>query len=255
MTAAQLVVILVDVTIVSLVTYKLITLTKKTVLFNIIKGGLLLIILYSIFQHLNLQIVNWIVSKLTPLGIIILTILFQTEIRTFLSKLGSHSLLKSSFSPTKPSSSHDYPEVISSILSLSKEKIGALIVIEQANPIDKFLTAGLPINATLTAPLLGTLFWPNAPTHDGAVIIKNKKIKKAKCVLPLSKSAFQDQDLGTRHHAAIGITEVSDALAIAISDKSGIISVAKNGVLTRNITQSDLETLFNTTNKNNKESV
>ena len=255
MTAAQLVIILVDVTIVSLVTYKLITITKKTVLFNIIKGSLLLIVLYTILQNLNLQIINWIVSKLTPFGLLILTILFQTEIREFLSKLGSFSLKKPSFSSTKLSSKYDYRDVIDSILSLSKEKTGALIVVEQTEPIDKFLTAGICINATLSSLLLDTLFWPNSPTHDGAVIIKDKKIKKAKCVLPLSKSTFKDQGLGTRHHAAIGITEVSDALAIAISDKSGIISVAKNGVLTRNITQSDLETLFNTTNKTNKEPV
>jgi diadenylate cyclase len=170
-----------------------------------------------------------------------LVILFQPELRRTLERFGRGRLLGTlGFAPA-PHGSFYVRNIVRAVEQLSENKIGALIVLEKVTGLTEYLESGVKVDAALSAELLVTIFNPKSPLHDGAVIIQGERVLAASSLLPLSESRLLDKRLGTRHRAAVGISELSDALVIVVSEKSGIISLAENGFLTRYLTKDQLE--------------
>ena len=202
---------------------------------------LVVLVLSILFELSGMQ---FILSGVFQIGALALVIIFQPELRELLEKMGSGSLKGiRSFSADSRKKQDKY-QMIKNITKathmLSMEKTGALIVIERTIGLDDILHSGMVINADVSDSLLRNLFFTKAPLHDGAVVIDNDRIAAASCILPLSKNTPLDSDLGTRHRAAVGVSEISDAIAIVVSEETGIISVAKEGELIRDFTSDTL---------------
>ena len=202
---------------------------------------LVILILATIF---NLAGVRYIFSGLFKIGALALVIIFQPEIRDFLEKLGSGSIKSISGLADKGNKKQLHYGVVDNICKaaqiLSLESTGALIVIERNIKLDEVIGTGTPINADVSDSLLRNIFYNRAPLHDGAVIIVDGRIAAASCILPLPKRAVVDSELGTRHRAALGVAEISDAIVIVVSEETGIISVAREGQLTRHFNAESL---------------
>jgi len=201
--------------------------------------------LYSFSKMVGLIMLTWCIERLFIVFIVFIMIIFQNEIRRASEKIRRGTLFFSAQSKTAKQ-----PLLIKRILQsvefLSKNSIGALIVLEQKSLLDEYTESGISIHANLTSELICSLFWPGSPTHDGAIIIRGNEILTAGCLLPLTNSKVSDKRLGTRHMSAIGISEVTDALVIVVSEETGTISVAEEGNLTRFLNREALETrLFN----------
>ena len=204
--------------------------------------------IYGISQFLHLTTLNWILAKLATVLILITIIIFQPELRRFLERVGSGSLFHSVLNTQSKDGYNTtlIKQLLKAVELLSREKIGALIVIEVGTSLSEYIQSGIPVNGTISGDLLSTLFWPKSPTHDGAVIIRGDHIEAAGCLLPLTDTLLTDRRLGTRHRAAIGVSQLTDALVIVVSEESGVISLAEGGNLTRYLTREALETrLFN----------
>lgn len=176
---------------------------------------------------------NFIIGSLLPVMIVVL---FQPEIRKFMGSLGRRKIFGESFefftgSEVNPIKIID--EIVKAIKYLSLNKIGALIVIKRKDNLNEVIETGIPINSDVTSELISTIFYPNSPLHDGAVVIEEDKIVAARCLLPLSENEALEKELGTRHRAGVGITEVTDAISIIVSEETGIISIAIEGKITR----------------------
>lgn len=234
-----------DVFAVYAVVYYLLRWLKGTQSFTIIRGLVVVGLLYLICQWLNLNTINWLVSQLTSALIIMVIVVFQNELRRLLERLGSSTMLSVDLSLTQEST-RVIKQILRAVQLMSKKKIGGLLVIEMSTSLYAYTHTGIPVNAVVSAELLVTLFWPNSPTHDGAIILKDNKIAAVDCLLPLSEASLLDRSIGTRHRAALGLSEKTDALIIIVSEETGIISLAENGNLTRYLTRETLETrLFN----------
>ncbi|NBV41973.1 TIGR00159 family protein, partial [bacterium] len=238
--------ILADIAIVYVVIYRVLVWITDTHAESLVRGLLVILVVYAASHLLGLVTLNWLLEKFATILVLLIIVLFQPELRRFLERIGSGKL----FSPFVVESSGQGISIIKHILraidTLSKERVGALIVIETGTNLNEYIRTGIPINATITPELLASLFWAKSPTHDGAVIIRENEIAAAGCLLPLTDATIQDRRLGTRHRAALGLSEESDALIIVVSEETGIISLAENGNLTRYLTKESLETrLFN----------
>jgi diadenylate cyclase len=214
--------------------------------YSLLRGVLLLFLLFVIAFSFDLRVLIWTMNTFTPVLLIILVITFQQDVRRTIERIRKGKL----FRPLAKDSTSKSPFIIKHILktvdTLAQQKIGALIVIEGKDSLDTYIDSGILIKAKLSADVLASLFWPGAPTHDGAVILRESKIIAAGCLLPLTDSKLPDQRLGTRHIAAVGLSEVSDALVICISEETGSISTAENGNFTRFLNKEALEArLFN----------
>ena len=238
----QLVLELVDFILVYLLTYKLLAWLKKSHAMNLIKGVFIIFLIYLASVLLNLTILNWVLEKFTTVILIVVVIIFQPELRKFLERIGSTGKL---FDLTTTINNKDRSPLIQQILKsvdfLSKEKIGAIIVIEGVIDLQQYSETGIRINGDLNSEILSSIFWPGSPTHDGAVILKGEKIISAGCFLPITENPIQDRRLGTRHRAALGISEASDAVVIVISEENGVISLIETGTMTRYLTKEALE--------------
>jgi diadenylate cyclase len=180
---------------------------------------------------LHLEKVNWMITSLAPVVLIPLFILFQPEVRRALTRLGVNPLLRVFFRPQ----GHFAGQLVKAAFSLSRDRIGGLIVLERDVGLRGLVEPGTGLDAEVSADLLKTIFWPGSPLHDGAVIIRHQRVAAAGCVLPLSDNAQLPGELGTRHRAGIGVTEESDAIAIIISEQTGQVSLAVRGILHRNV--------------------
>lgn len=241
------IVLTVDVILVFLLFYMLLRWIKDTHSLALIRGIFWVLLIYMLSSLLGLSTLNWVLGKFTTVLLLLVIIIFQPELRRFLERIGTPGHL---FSPLLEQSEGQYTTVIKSLLRavelLSKEKVGALVVIEVSTNLSEYIESGIRINGSISPELLATLFWPNSPTHDGAVIIRENRIEAAGCLLPLTDTPVRDRRLGTRHRAALGLTELSDALVIVISEETGVISLAEHGNLTRFLSKEALETrLFN----------
>lgn len=236
----QILRITVDIAIVWYVFYKLIMIIRGTKAIQLLKGIVVVIIVWIFSIILNLQTIQWIANQAILWGFIIIAILFQPELRRALEQLGRGSI----FSRGSRSEDEVISQIVQSIVTscqyMAKRRIGALITIEQDTGVGEYSETGISIDGQLTNQLLTNIFTPNTPLHDGAVIIKNNKIIAAACYLPLSESASISKELGTRHRAALGISEVTDALTIVVSEETGAISCTKNGELLRDIDEKTL---------------
>ncbi len=228
-----------DIILVAFLFYRLFLLIKGTRATQMFIGLFLLIIVSFFAQWLNLNALNWILSSLKTVWVIAFVILFQPELRKALTQLG-HNRIIGFF--IKVEESGTVPEIVKSCHQLSQKGLGAIIVIEQDVGLRNYIETGTPLDARVTAELLGTIFTPPGPLHDGAVVIEKNRIVAAGCILPLSQNPRLGKSLGTRHRAGLGLSEESDAIVIIVSEETRMISLAIGGKLKRKL---DINTLRN----------
>ena len=206
---------------------------------------LLAALVISSSTMLNLRVIHFFLSHMVEMGMLALIVVFQPEIRRFLEQLGS-TTLGDMFSREEapPEVEEAISQTVQAYASLSRDKVGALMVFERKVPLDDILKTGTALDSTVAAELLKNLFWNKAPLHDGAVIVRNGHIVGAGCVLPLSGNVNLSRDLGMRHRAGIGMSENSDAVVVLVSEETGSISVAVGGMLKRHLMSNTLEQLL-----------
>lgn len=225
---------IVDILIVAYVFYKCITMIQGTRAVQLLKGLLFLVLATVVSKWVGLIMVNWILEKLMTVGLIAIPVVFQPELRRGLEHIGRGKLFaQPSFFMEEQESKRLIDELITAILTFSRSKIGALIIIERETGLHEVIATGIDIGASVSSELLVNIFIPNTPLHDGAVIIQGNRITAANCILPLTDNEWVSRELGTRHRSALGITEVSDALALIVSEETGVISLASGGKISR----------------------
>lgn len=232
--------IVVDITLVWYVFYKLIMLLRGTKAIQLLKGIFVVLVIYLISYLVNLQTVQVMIETVIVWGPVAVIILFQPELRRALEQIGRGSFFSRNRQSEEELFNQTLDAIVKSCTYMGKRRIGALITIERETNMGDYIETGIPIDGQLTHQLLTNIFVPNTPLHDGAVIVNQDKIVAAACYLPLSESPFISKELGTRHRAAMGISEVSDALTIIVSEETGQISYTRNGELHRNIDQDRL---------------
>ena len=232
---------IIDILIVAIAFYKLFMLIRETRAEQLTKGIFALFVFTKLSEWLELYTINWLLRQLMTVGTLAILIVFQPELRRALEYIGRSRFFTKSFVEIKDESlSVVVEEIVEAVASLSRQKIGALIVIERKTGLSEVVETGTKIEGQVSSDLLINIFIPNTPLHDGAVIIKEDMIKAAGCFLPLTDNMSLSKDLGTRHRAALGISEKSDGLAIVVSEETGAISIAENGSLARYL---DIKTL------------
>ncbi len=234
----------VDIIIVAYLLYKFIWLARKSNFSNVAKGIVLIIVGLWLSEVLKLTMINYLLRKVLELGLIALLIIFQPELRRLLERLGS------TFSNGKALNGTAINDVITqtvnACMSMSETHTGALIIFERSVSLTHIISNGTIINSDVSAELLKNIFFKNAPLHDGAVIIRNMKIAAAGCVLPLTDRTNLNKELGTRHKAGIGMSEKSDAVVVIVSEETGAVSVAIDGMLKRHLTEESLSCILHT---------
>ncbi|WP_156291611.1 diadenylate cyclase CdaA [Oceanobacillus salinisoli] len=235
----------VDIALVWYVLYKLMMLIRGTKAIQLLKGIAVVLLVWAISNVFNLQTLQWLTNQALIWGFLAIIILFQPELRRALEQLGRGNLFSRSSKAEEEIVGRNIEAIIQSCNYMAKRRIGALITIEGETGIGEYMETGIGVDGDLTHQLLTNIFTPNTPLHDGAVIIKDGKIMSAACYLPLSESPFISKELGTRHRAAMGISEVTDALTIVVSEETGSISCTKNGELHRDINEEILRNMLN----------
>lgn len=242
----KLVPLIIDVIIVVFLIYKLIKASRKTRVWQLMKGIFLYIVITALSSLLHLQILNYILTSFLSYGVIALIVIFQPELRRALEQLGTNKLTKffGIEKALETKSKEDVYKIMIAVSELAKTKTGALIVIERDIKVQDIIDTGIIINSDVSPQLLVNIFVPNTPLHDGAVIISENKIKAAACILPLASDSDISKALGTRHRAALGMAKETDSIVIIVSEESGKISVAKDGKLIVDIDEDNLRQLL-----------
>ena len=221
----------IDIAIVAYVFYKLYQLIKETRAEQLVRGIVILLLATKASEIMQLHVVNWILKNTMTVGMIALLIVFQPELRRVLEYLGrTKFIIKPAIEDTEKVDVV-VEEVVQSMTSLARQKIGALLVFERETGINDIIQTGTIMDAKVTRQLLINIFIPNTPLHDGAAVIRGGKIMAAGCFLPLTENKFLNKELGTRHRAGLGISERSDCIALIVSEETGFISLAQNGKL------------------------
>lgn len=233
-----------DILVVSYIFYKGYMLIKETRAEQLLKGIILIITLIPISYVLKLDMLYFILNKTLTIGVLTVIIIFQPEIRRALEHLGRSAFDDKHYPNNKQDLYTTINEIAIAAENLAENKTGALIVIEQSTGLNELMGAGTLIDANVTANLLENIFVVNTPLHDGATIIRNNRILASGCVLPLTDNTKINKKLGTRHRAAIGLSEVSDALIIIVSEETGVISLAINGRITRGYDKEKLKNIL-----------
>ena len=242
---------LVDIAIVTFLLYKLYNLLRGGVAINIFIGLITVYALYWIcVKILNMQLLGTVLGQFISLGFIALIIVFQQEVRRFLIVLGTNNILsKNNFTKqflpwnwqTQKNPPLDISAIVKACRQMSKSRTGAIIILAKSSQLKYFANTGDSMDAEISQRLIESIFFKNSPLHDGAIIISNNKITAARCVLPVTENIELPAHLGMRHRAAIGVTEQSDAVALAVSEETGDISVSKEGQIAINISLDELE--------------
>ncbi|MGI6527308.1 MAG: diadenylate cyclase CdaA [Caldicoprobacterales bacterium] len=235
----------IDVSIVAFVLYKLLLLIRETRAEQVLKGLAILLFATKLSEVLQFNTIYWILKNTATVGVIALLIVFQPELRRALEQIGRGQLFDRLFLRDEKDPTILINEVVRSVQNMAKSKTGALIVMERKTGINEVIETGVKIDGEMSGALLENIFAINTPLHDGAVIIRGDRIAAAGCFLPLTENNNISKQLGTRHRAAIGISEVSDALAIVVSEETGVISIAVNGKLTRYMDSKALKEMLN----------
>jgi diadenylate cyclase len=229
----------IDILIVSYVIYKLILLVRGTRAVQLLKGIVVVVVTWAISIWLEFNTLQWMMNQMFTVGVIAIIIIFQPELRRALEQLGRGKLFTRT-SAEEEEYSKRIGEVIKAVNYLSKRKTGALIVFERDTGLSDYIESGTQIGSRISSEILINIFNPNAPLHDGAVIIRQNQLIAAGCYLPLSENPFISKELGTRHRAAIGLSELSDGIALVVSEETGQISLAMNGQVVRDIKEESL---------------
>ncbi len=242
----KLVPLVVDIAIVLFLAYKFIKASKKTRVWQLLKGILLYVIITAISSILHLQILNFILTSFLSYGVIALIVIFQPELRRTLEQLGTNKLTRffGIEKDLQTKSKEDIYKILIAVSELAKSKTGALIVIERDIKVQDIIDTGVIINSDVSPQLLVNIFVPNTPLHDGAVIISENRIMAAACILPLASDNDISKALGTRHRAALGMAKETDSIVIIVSEESGKVSVAKEGKLIVDIDEDNLRQLL-----------
>jgi len=228
----------IDILIIAYVLYRLILVIHKTRAEQLLKGLAVLIVITKVSEWLQIGTVNYILRNAMTVGVIALLIVFQPELRRGLESLGRSGFLGKNFfffNEEEKDMSEVLGEICDAVQFLSRSKIGALIVLERETGLNELIETGIAMDSKISSELLINTFIPNTPLHDGAVIIRGDRIMAAGCFLPLTDNQNLSSELGTRHRAGIGVTEISDAVAIIVSEETGTISLAQNGRLSRHL--------------------
>lgn len=235
---------LLDVLLVWYVLYKVLTLIKGTKAVQLLKGIFVIIIAKIATQIFGLDTLDWLLQEVIDWGFLAVIIIFQPEIRRALEQIGRGKLFQRSTSQQDEEQNRLIEAMKKSVSYMAKRRIGALISIEKETGLTEYIETGIKMNADVSSELLINIFIPNTPLHDGAVIMQKDKVTAAACYLPLSESPFISKELGTRHRAALGLSEVTDAITIVVSEETGAISITVNGNLHRNLAIDEFETLL-----------
>lgn len=238
----------IDIVVIAFIVYSLFKLVRDTRAEQLVKGIVILLIAYLMSTLLNMLMMENLLRLLFEFGVVLIVIIFQPEIRNALEQLGRNNIkninLFNGISKAEEwieAEKNAIKNVAEASEIFSRQRTGALIVFENKTKLSDIASTGVEINASVSTALLGNLFFNKAPLHDGAVIISNGIVKSAGCILPLtSRNEDVDLNLGTRHRASLGISEVSDAIVVVVSEETGVISVAENGTLTSNYTEETL---------------
>lgn len=236
---------IIDILVVACIIYAIITTIQTTGAARIAKSIVIILALTIVTQLLNMYLLNYLLDKILEIGLIALVIMFQPELRRMLEKLGGKSFRELiSMKEEQREIDRVIAQIVSACEIMSKERTGVLIVFERTTSLMDYQKSGTVIDAQVSSELLRNIFFTKAALHDGAVIIRNERIAAAGCVLPLTQNRNISSDLGTRHRAAIGMSEVSDAVVVIVSEETGTISVAVSGMLKRHLAPQTLEKLL-----------
>jgi len=233
---------LVDIALVAYVIYRFLLLIRGTRGVQMTFGIVVLLFVYWISRYSGLQTIQWLLSNAFTYIVFAIIILYQSEIRRGLTGIGRTSIL----GRQSRQRSEVFEEITHAVATLSARKVGALIVIERDIGLKNYVENGIGLDALFSFDLLVTIFNPNTPLHDGAVILQGNRIAATSCFLPLTLVPYHSKELGTRHRAAIGITEETDAVAVIVSEETGIISVAEDGKIMRNLDEKTLQAKLKT---------
>ena len=234
---------LLDILIVTILIYQFILLIQRTRAAQLLRGIAVVLIAYFTAGFIQLKTVTFIFQNVLQIGLLALIIVFQPEVRRALEQVGrgGFSFFSNRFSSNQFTRWHGaIVSICDSVQHMSDERTGALIVVERATGLNEIVGTGAMVDAAVTPELIETIFYEGSPLHDGALIIENGRIKAAGCLLPLSSNIEISRDMGTRHRAALGMSENSDALIIVVSEETGIISVAQNGIIIRRLDGANL---------------
>ncbi|WP_010166909.1 diadenylate cyclase CdaA [Candidatus Epulonipiscium viviparus] len=235
---------LIDISIVAFGIYKIIMWIKDTRTWAVFKGVVIIFMASLVAYLLELHTLSFIISNTITVGTIAIVILFQPELRRALEQLGQGNLWGTSITTDKEThtlNDESISHLVKASIQMAKVKTGALIIIEKDTVLTEYKRTGIAIDSVISSQLLINIFEKNTPLHDGAVIISKNRINAATCFLPLSDSLTINKDLGTRHRAAIGVSEQTDAVVIVVSEETGIVSYVRNGKIRRNLTAEGLE--------------
>ncbi|AKX95097.1 diadenylate cyclase CdaA [Neomoorella thermoacetica] len=242
---SDLLLVALDISVVAFVIYKFMMLIKGTRAVQLIKGLVVLVVASVIAERLHLTTINWLLSQLRLVIVVALPVVFQPELRRALEQLGRGKFFAR---PLTTLGAEDMEKLINELVRamqvLAKNRTGALVVVERETGLNDYIETGIRVDGVVSAELLINIFVPLTPFHDGAAIIRGDRVVAAGCFLPLSESPYLSKQLGTRHRAALGISEISDAVVLIVSEETGVISVAEGGKLTRFLDEKNLRELL-----------
>ena len=241
---------LLEILIISFLIYEIPIWVQNTRAWSLLKGGLVIIVFYLAATFLHLTTITWIINHMGQLALIALIIIFQPELRRALEQLGSKNILTELFTADNTRVQEGYTEktvneIVRAAFEMGKVKTGALIVIERETPLQEIERTGIAVDGIVTSQLLINIFEHNTPLHDGAVVVRGNRVTAATCYLPLSDNLSISKDLGTRHRAALGISESTDSLTVVVSEETGRVTLAEGGKLTRMNDQDSLRAALN----------
>ena len=231
---------LIEIAIIAILVYEMLIWIKNTRAWTLLKGIIFILAFFLAAAILELDTILWLLEKTSYIAVTAIIVIFQPELRKALEQIGSQNVLTTLFSTDDTKKNEDFSEktiaeLVRACFEMGKVKTGALIVIERSTPLGEIERTGIEVDGIVTSQLLINIFEHNTPLHDGAVVIRDDKIFTAGCLLPLTSNTNLSRELGTRHRAALGMSENSDALVVVVSEETGKISLAVNGTLTRNL--------------------
>lgn len=247
---------IIEILIISFLFYHILLWIKSTRAWNLFKGIMVILIFVLIAALFQMSTILWIAENTLNVGLIALVVIFQPELRQALENLGDKNMFNNLFVTNKQETSkfsdHTIDELVKATFAMGKVKTGALIVIEDEILLNDYIRTGIDVDALVSSQLLINIFEKNTPLHDGAIIMRGDRVLSATCYLPLSDSMSLSKDLGTRHRAAVGVSEVSDSLTIIVSEETGNVSVAYRGAIYRNLDADGLREHLKRLQKNNQ---